>query len=282
MPDLKYSADYVSPETRIRLFYTGQEGFGTTYRRFMLARLMWRFVDQHGFRTLAEVPCSGYETTKGESLVLGASSLAFAVKCCDVTFIDELEDNLNQVRNLWHDNGLLQKAKFITAPPTSVPVEDDTYDLVWNDLATPLLLEPELYLREMQRISKFVLLVCENRDNYGYPIYVMKNFLARTEGIYGASKWLNRGNVKRALVSLGMKVVEEGLIDVPPWPGFTALADLLVHFHRPRVGVGGGVIEDFSSISKVVRRYSFIEESGLPTMIKSKFAHSFYVLAEKR
>ncbi len=279
--DKSSAAGNVSLGTGIHLFYVQREGFGTTYSRLMLARLIWRFVDQYAFRSIAEAPCRGLEVIEGENLVAGACSLAFCMKGCEVTFIDESEDNLNQVRELWKRNGVAQKARFIASGLTSFPIEDGTFDLAWNYLAVPTLPDPERFLREMKRTSKFVLIVCENRNNYGYPIYAIKNFLAKTDGVFGSPKWLSRSNVKRALVSLGMKVVEEGPIDIPPWPGFGALADLLVRLHRPSVQVNGREAEDFGNVTKVVSKYSFIEESRLPLIIKSRLAHSFYVLAKK-
>ena len=262
-------------QTKIRLFYTEQEGFGATYRRFMLARLFWRLVDDYGLKSVCEAPCGSYGA-------IGANSLPFVVKGCQVTFIQS-EEALNQARELWRRSGILKQARFVASSLASIPLEDYACDLVWNFIAIPMLPNPEVYLHEMKRISKrFVLLVCPNRANYGYPFYVIKNLLAMKKGKFGSSKWFKRSSVRQALVSLGMKVVEEHLIDIPPWPGFEALLGLLRWLHRPTTSEVRGDHEDFEAISRVVQKYSFIEESRLPTIIKSRFAHLFYVLAERQ
>jgi hypothetical protein len=267
-------------EPHIRLFYTEREGFGASYRRFMMARLFWRLVDEEGVRSVCEAPCGAYES---EMELVGANSLPFAVKGCEVTFINESDEVLNEARQLCRDNGILQSARFIASPLTAVPVPDDSFDLVWNFIATPTLADPYRYLLEMRRITKrFLLLVSPNAANYGYPIHRAANALSGTKDKFGSPEWFRIGYVRRHLRSLGMKMAEEGPIDIPPWPGFEGLIPLLKRLHRPSLGGSTEAQEDPETVAMAMRKYSLIEASRLPRTLKYVFAHLFYLLAEKR
>jgi SAM-dependent methyltransferase len=177
----------------------------------------------------------------------------------------------------------LEQARFIACPLTAVPVQGDSFDLVWNFLATATLPQPRRYLLEMKRISRrLLLLVCANAANYGYPVYMATNALTGAKGKFGAKEWFRVGYVRQELRNLGMKVIEAAPIDVPPWPGFEGLITLLRRFHRPSPKSARGESEDLEAVSTTVRRYSFLEASRLPRTVKYIFGHLFYVLAEKQ
>jgi len=267
-------------EEKMRLYFTPAEGLGATYRRYMLNQYFRDLIEKYRIETVLEAPC-------GEYGVSGVNSLVFPAKGCKVTFISRSEEVLEKARRLWELSGFLAVAKFIKSDLVRLPFDSNTFDLVWNFIEIPKLEDPTNFIQEMARVSrKLVFIVVPNRSNYGYPIYAMHNFLTGRPPKYGSKRWLQRKTIRNAMMKLNLKIVDEGIIDIPPWPGFEALMGTLrkLGLAPPppsKVSAEPIVGETESDVINVVKKYYFIEKSSLPLFFKTRFAHLVYVLGEK-
>jgi hypothetical protein len=161
-----------------------------------------------------------------------------------------------------------------------LPYDDSRFDLVWSFDALPLMKDPASCAAEMVRVARsLVLVVVPNRGNLGYPVHALKTLVGRVSSPWGSSRWMAVAPVKRALEKAGARVVETGPIDMPPWPGFDALGSLGRAIRRRRVASAAPASDD--EVERMLTKFTALEYSRLPRLLKLPLAHQLYVLAEK-
>lgn len=267
-------------------YYYPAEGFGNLYRRVITNDFFTNLIRLSKIRNVAEIPLDTYG-------IVGAGSLIFTQLGCQVTLVSDRQKVLDRGRALMDFNGI-SGVRYLHSQYESISVPDDNFDLTWNFDRLQTLPDPEVALRELSRISKAILISVPNAHNYGQYAHLVYHLLKGTTCEYvGPRKWMLRRSVRETLLTLGMEIVEEGVIDVPWWPGFPEFPNLVrglvgrapVAVDEEGMPEANPEIVSSAEVPQLIRRVeraAFIEQGRLsPGWVKLLFAHNVYVLGCK-
>jgi len=113
--------------------------------------------------------------------------------------------------------------EFIESELSHMPLRSHTFDIVCSsDLAewAPSTVE---YVGEMGRVaSRFILIFIPNPFHLGHLI--RRRFSRKGQSIRKA--WISDGRICDAVGKAGLKIVEKGGIDAPPWPSHLSVRNL--------------------------------------------------------
>ncbi len=268
------------------------EGLGLVYERFVLNDFLLELKRQYGLETAIEAPLFGMAG------VSGINSVALARAGVRVTLLDDHAERLASVARIWGELDL--SAQFVDHGEWEhLPFADDTFDLAWNWAALWHLSDgspdtserPAALLRELARVSKRIVFVAmPNRRQVGYLLrkYVLERDFVKLvdEG------WADIGRVRRVLEGVGVRIVRQGVLDVPPWPDTVMPAAEVLQ----RLGIRSRRLEgQFSGDSwqwstmayylgqqpdlyDRVMRYAWLDRAPIPWWIKAVWAHHRYVV----
>ncbi len=271
------------------------EGLGLVYERFVLNDFLMALCQEFGIQSVLEAPLFGMAG------VSGINSVAFAQAGVDVTLVDEHAGRLAAVERIWGELDL--PARFVHHTDWGqLPFPDDAFDLTWNWAALWHLSDgsahgaqrPEALLRELVRVARRVVFVAmPNRVQVGYLL--RKYVLERDFVDYVDERWADIGRVRRALEESGLRIVRQGVLDVPPWPDTVMPASEVLE----RLGIRSKKLEgQFSGDSwqwstmayylgqqpelyARVMRYAWLDKAPIPWRIKAVWAHHRYVVGLK-
>jgi SAM-dependent methyltransferase len=186
------------------------EGLGLVYERFVLNDFLLYLKGQYGFASVLEAPLYGMAG------VSGINSVALARIKTAVTLADDNAERLAGVERIWDELG--QAAEFVLADNwATLPFSDNNFEFVWNWAALWHLADPAALLREMVRCSnKLVFVAVPNPVQVGYQFrkhVVEPEFVKEID-----EKWTDIGMIRRQLEGLGVEILDQGVLDVPPWP----------------------------------------------------------------
>ena len=277
------------PEERWRKYLSDyNEGLGLVYERFVLNDYLDRIVSQHNVHTVLEAPIYGMAG------VSGINSVRLAQRGCAVTLVDENAERLRGVERLWGELNL--RATFVNHSDFArLPFPDKSFDLVWEWAALWYLPNAEALLRELVRVSrKLVFVAMPNRMQVGY---LMRKYLLERDFVnYVDERWADVGRIKKRLRDLEIEIVDEGVLDVPPWPDTVMPAAQVLQ----RLGIRSKKLDlqftgagwnwstmDYylgrrPELKARIDRYTFLEHAALPWQIKAIWAHHRYVLGKVR
>jgi SAM-dependent methyltransferase len=262
------------------------EGLGVVYERFVLNDLLDRIRARGSISTVLEAPLFGMAG------VSGINSVHLAQSGCQVTLVDFDAERLEGVKRIWSELGLPCRMVHCAAP-WQLPFPDHAFDLVWNHAALWHVRGVEGLLRELVRVSRrLILIAVPNRWQVGYILrkFVLdKEFFRRVD-----EAWVDMGRVRAMLCSLGVRLVEEGVVDVPPWPDTVMPAAEVLE----RLGIRSARLQgrfvgegwqwstmDYylgrqPDLRERVMRYAFLDRAPLPWPIKAIWAHHRYIVGE--
>lgn len=265
------------------------EGLGLVYERLILNDFLEALVRRFQIRTVLEVPIYGMAGATG------INSIRFAQLGCHVTLVDVNEERLSEVRRLWDELGLLNQVEFVYLPdPGALPFTSSAFDFVWNWAALWYLPSAGATLREMARVSNnLVFTAMPNRMQMGY---LLRKFLLEKEFFdwIEDESWANINQPRQVLEEVGLRLIQQGVLDVPPWPDTVMpAADVL-----KRLGFGKGAQERFEGdgwqwstmayytgqkpeLKAQMDRYAFLERVPIPWQLKVVWAHHRYILLQK-
>ncbi len=298
------------------------EGLGVVYERFVLNDFLLALWREYGIATVLEAPVFGMAG------VSGINSVALARAGAQVTLIDDHDARLDAIRRIWHELDL--DAQFIVHDRwMQLPFPDGTFDLAWNWAALwhltarPPLPQgdrrsvrtavqcraerggaatqgggegapPAALLRELVRVSRRVVFVAvPNRVQVGYLL--RKHLLERDFVNHVDESWADIGRVRSVLEGAGLRIVRQGVLDVPPWPDTVMPAAQVLE----RLGVRskklqtqfGGESWQWSTMDyylgrqpdlyRRVMRYAWLDRAPIPWQLKAVWAHHRYVVGVK-
>ncbi|MEI2688673.1 MAG: class I SAM-dependent methyltransferase [Anaerolineae bacterium] len=265
------------------------EGLGLVYERFVLNDFLLELRARHGIETVLEAPLYGMAG------VSGINSVALAEAGCQVTLADDNRVRLDGVQRIWQELAL--PVRLVQVQDWGrLPFADNSFDLAWEWAGLWYLPNAQALLHELARVSRRVVFVAmPNRWQVGY---FMRKYLIDQEffrAIGGREAWvdmrMNRGLLKAA----GVEIVDEGVLDVPPWPDTVMPASEVLQ----RLGVRSAKLQDqFSGegwtwstmayylgeqpeLRQQVMRYTWLEYAPLPWQVKAVWAHHRYVVGVK-
>ena len=260
------------------------EGLGVVYERFILNDYLDQIVDQRNVKTVLEAPLYGMAG------VSGINSVRLAEQGCDVTLVDSNAERLNGVAKIWERLDL--PATFIHHEDFAhLPFDDNSFDMTWEWAGLWYLPDAAALLKELVRVSRNVVFVAmPNNIQVGYLMrkYVIdKDFFPTVD-----EKWVQMKRIKRTLQVEGVTFIDEGVLDVPPWPDTVMPAAEVLK----RLGIKSKKLDDqftgegwiWSTMAyylgeqpdlrERVLKYAWLDHACLPWQLKTIWAHHRYVL----
>ncbi len=277
------------PPERWRKYLTDyNEGLGLVYERLMLNDFLENLQKKYSIADVLEAPIFGMAG------VSGINSVVLARNGANVTLVDGNAERLAGVEQIWQELGLDARCLYLD-PLIELPFPDDAFDLAWNWAALWYLPDPERLIGELVRVSRnLIFIAMPNRAQVGYLI--RKFVLERDFVRYVDESWANIGRVKNILRDWECKIIDEGVLDVPPWPDTVMPASEVLK----RLGIRSQEMQsrfqgdgwnwssmDYYSgkrpeLKAQMDKYAFLERAPLPWQIKSIWAHHRYVVAQVR
>ncbi len=252
------------------------EGKGLDYERYALNKLFARLVRTCGIRSVLEIPA------KGEKAMPSIYSLGFAAAGCDVTLVNAEEKS----KRAWSELGL-GVAYRDCADVTRSGLAAAGHDLVWNFMALAQHDSKEALLAEMVRLSrKYVLCIAVNRFNPGFFSHRTVHKIFGVPWTHGDVAFMNPFHVRGFFARHGLRVVQSGVVDTPPYPDSLGIRDMKLH--RKRVDLNK-IDWDSRTIGWMksgeyplkLKLFYFFEWLPLPWTVKLGYAHLFWVLGAK-
>jgi len=257
------------------------EGFGVTYDRSVMTKQQQLLVKKYNLKSILESP--SYGAKAAGSLY----SLGYAINGCNVTLVNPETD----VLHYWEELGLSDRVRFIEkANYTKLPFEDHSFDLAWNFVTFTHLEDQEAWLKEMMRVTKKYLMVIScNNFQLGYPLHRIIHKVWKFPWNHGDTYFNLIWNVKKFFKNAGLKIVEFGAIDSPPWPDPVGFRDIRLHKHSSP--------EKKAKIVWQVPFVNYLKNNAFPLWMRAlslydiplrqgytklPFSHLFFVLAKKQ
>ncbi len=226
----------------------------------------------------------------GMAGVSGINSAWLARVKCPITLVDDNAERLTGVERIWGELGL--PASFTLVDDWArLPFEDNSFDFAWDWAALWWLKDPAALLRELVRCSrKLIFVAVPNPVQVGYQF---RKYVAEPEFVKEIDeKWTDIGMIRRQLEGLGVEILAQGVLDVPPWPDTVMPASELLG----RLGIRSKKLQgrfqgegwqwstmDFylgrqPDLYDRVAKYMWLERLGIPWRIKQVWAHHRWVL----
>ncbi|MCB0209020.1 MAG: class I SAM-dependent methyltransferase [Anaerolineae bacterium] len=260
------------------------EGLGVVYERFVLNDYLDQLVDTHHVETVLEAPVYGMAG------VSGINSVRLAERGCDVTLVGNNRERLEGIRNIWDQ--LKLPAKFVRQPDLKqLPFADNHFDLTWEWAGLWYLPDAEQLLKELVRTSrKLVFVAMPNNIQVGYLLrkYVIDQDFFNTID----ERWVDIGRIKKILTDSGVLIIDEGVLDVPPWPDTVMPAAEVLK----RLGINSKKLNnqftgegwtwstmayylgEQPELREQVMKYAWLDHAPIPWQLKTIWAHHRYVL----
>jgi SAM-dependent methyltransferase len=188
------------------------EGIGTVYERRLIDAYLLKLMRDYGVRNVLETPADGVTG------VPGINSLEFARHGARVVLANPVPAMLEKAAMVWNKQGLRDQAEFHHAEADSLPFQDNEFDLVWNFCMFERFDPPDTVLAEMARVAKgYVMIMNQNYRNWGTPVHKLYHKWADLEWDHGYVPLMSQEAIVEAMGRTGLKVLEVGYIDTPPW-----------------------------------------------------------------
>ncbi len=259
------------------------EGLGTVYERLVMSRYLNELTAREGLLRILEHPADGVTG------VIGCNSLALGENGRRVLLANPVPEALETARARWQASGV-EPSGLVAAEVDRFPFADDSFDLVWNFCIFERFAQPEALVAEMARVSRrYVLIMTQNCLNLGTGLHALYHLIRGQPWDHGRPSRMTVRAVARVLRGLGLRLVESGPIDTPPWVDtwdmpmrgylkrLLRLAGQKWEWQTP----GQGELRGSRGDSRLVRTLVWIEHQ-LPRPTAFWQTHHWYVLGAKQ
>lgn len=263
------------------------EGLGLVYERFVLNDFLEDLRRRHAIQSVLEAPLYGMAG------VSGINDVVFARAGVPVTMVDDTPERLEGVQRIWRDD-LRLPVELVNILPMqwgSLPFADRSFDLTWQWAGLWYIGDPAGLLRELVRTSRnLVFVAMPNNIQVGY--WMRKLVIDREFFRTHDESWTDIGRIRRILAEAGAEVIDQGVLDVPPWPDTVMPANEVLK----RLGIRSKQLEEqftgdgwqWSTMAHYlgeqpdlyerVIRYAWLDHAPLPWQVKAVWAHHRYLL----
>jgi hypothetical protein len=263
------------------------EGLGLVYERFVLNDFLDDLRVRHNIRSVLEAPLYGMAG------VSGINDVILAQNGVSVAMVDDNQERLDGVRRIWAQD-LHLPVELVHVQDSSwgdLPFANRSFDLTWQWAGLWYIADPEGLLRELARTSRnLVFVAMPNNIQVGYwmrKLVIDREFFATHD-----ESWTNIGRIRRTLERAGVEIIEQGVLDTPPWPDTVMPANEVLK----RLGIRSRQLEDqftgegwrWSTMAyymgqepelrQRVMKYAWLDHAPLPWQVKSIWAHHRYLL----
>jgi len=267
------------------------EGLGLVYERFVLNDFLENLRQRYNLQSVLEAPLYGMAG------VSGINDVILAQNGVDVTLVDDNVERIEGVQRIWRDD-LRLPVNLVHTPPQSwdrLPFADRSFDLTWEWAGLWYIQNPAGLLRELARTSRnLVFVAMPNNIQVGYwmrKLVIDREFFATHD-----ESWTNIGRIRRILEAAGVDIIEQGVLDVPPWPDTVMPANEVLK----RLGIRSKQLEEqftgdgwrWSTMAYYlgqepelrarVMKYAWLDHAALPWQMKAIWAHHRYLLGRVR
>lgn len=263
------------------------EGLGLVYERFVLNDFLNDLAQRHQVRSVLEAPLYGMAG------VSGINNVVFAQQGIPVTAVDDTPARIEGVRRIWQED-LRLPIDLVRINPDAwdhLPLPSAHFDLTWQWAGLWYIDNPEGLLRELVRTSKnLVFVAMPNNLQVGY--WMRKLIIDRDFFRTHDESWTNIGRIRAILEAEGVEIIDQGVLDVPPWPDTVMPANEVLK----RLGIRSRKLEaqftgdgwQWSTMAYYlgqepdlydrVIRYAWLDHAPLPWQLKAVWAHHRYLL----
>lgn len=263
------------------------EGLGLVYERFVLNDFLDNLRRTHDIQSVLEAPLYGMAG------VSGINDVIFAQNAIDVTMVDDNAERLRGVARIWRDD-LRLPVNLVYNPPDrwgELPFADRSFDLTWCWAALWYINNPAGLLAELARASRnLVFVAMPNNLQVGYwmrKLVIDREFFATHD-----ETWTDIGLIRRTLEHAGVEIIDQGVLDVPPWPDTVMPANEVLK----RLGIRSKQLEAqftgdgwrWSTMAYYlgqepelydrVIKYAWLDHAPLPWRLKAVWAHHRYLV----
>jgi len=269
----------------IYLYYPA-EGFGCLYHRTMLNDFFAKFIGESKINSVAEAPLDSYG-------MVGAGSLVFTQLGRKLTLISQDKALLARGSSLLEFNAITDVTCLHSALD-HIPVAADAFDFSWSYERIQAVPNASAVVDELCRVSKAVMIVVPNKYNYGqYAHYFYHRVSGTTCDYVGPNTLMRPKPIRQMLQKRGLVILREGMIDIPWWPLFPELPNLVRRVlgraavtidprKNPEANPEVVPLSELSKLRERIEKAAIIERSSwIPKLIKLLFAHSAYVIGCK-
>ena len=261
------------------------EGLGLVYERFVLNDFLENLRQRYNIQSVLEAPLYGMAG------VSGINDVILAQNGVDVTLVDDNAERIEGVQRIWRDD-LRLPVNLVHTPPQSwdrLPFADRTFDLTWEWAGLWYIQNPAGLLRELARTSRnLVFVAMPNNIQVGYwmrKLVIDREFFATHD-----ESWTDIGRIRRILEAAGVEIIEQGVLDVPPWPDTVMPANEVLK----RLGIRSKQLEGWRwstmayylgqepDLRDRVMKYAWLDHAALPWQMKAIWAHHRYLLGRVR
>lgn len=263
------------------------EGLGLVYERFVLNDFLEDLRQRHAIKSVLEAPLYGMAG------VSGINDVIFAQNGVDVTMVDDTPLRIEGVRRIWEED-LQLPANIVRIQPTEwgrLPFADNSFDFTWEWAGLWYIDDPAALLKELVRTSRnLVFVAMPNNIQVGYwmrKLIIDREFFATHD-----ESWTRIGRIRHILEEAGVEIIQQGVLDVPPWPDTVMPANEVLK----RLGIRSKQLEEqftgddwtWSTMAYYlgqepdlydrVMKYAWLDKVALPWQVKSIWAHHRYLL----
>ena len=267
------------------------EGLGLVYERFVLNDFLADLARRNNVQSVLEAPLYGMAG------VSGINNVVFAQNGIPVTAVDDTPVRLDGVRRIWEED-LKLPIDLVRVDADSwdrLPFPDAHFDLTWQWAGLWYINNPAGLLRELVRTSNdLVFVAMPNNLQVGY--WMRKLIIDRDFFRTHDESWTDIGRIRAILEAEGVEIIDQGVLDVPPWPDTVMPANEVLK----RLGIRSRKLEEqftgdgwqWSTMAYYlgqepelydrVIRYAWLDHARIPWQIKAVWAHHRYLLGRVR
>ena len=263
------------------------EGLGLVYERFVLNDFLEDLRQRHRIHSVLEAPLYGMAG------VSGINDVTLARQGVAVTMVDDNEERIQGVRRIWEQD-LQLPVNLVHTPPErwhALPFADRSFDLTWQWAGLWYIQNPAGLLRELVRTSRnLVFVAMPNNLQVGY--WLRKLVIDREFFAHHDEQWTDISRLRRILEIEGVEIIDQGVLDTPPWPDTVMPANEVLK----RLGIRSkGLEQQFTGdnwqwstmayylgkepdLYDRVIKYAWLDHARLPWQVKAVWAHHRYLL----
>ena len=267
------------------------EGLGLVYERFVLNDFLADLAQRYAIQSVLEAPLYGMAG------VSGINNVVFAQQGIPVTAVDDSAERIHGIRRIWQED-LQLPIDLVHIDPGGwgcLPFPNAKFDLTWQWAGLWYLNDPASLLRELARTSNnLVFIAMPNNLQVGY--WMRKLVIDRDFFHTHDESWTDIGRIRTILEEEGVEIIDQGVLDVPPWPDTVMPANEVLK----RLGIRSRKLEEqftgdgwqWSTMAYYlgqepdlyarVIRYAWLDHAPLPWQIKAIWAHHRYLLGRVR
>lgn len=263
------------------------EGLGLVYERFVLNDFLDNLRRRYQIQSVLEAPLYGMAG------VSGINDVIFARNDATVTMVDDNQERIDGVRRIWQED-LHLDAGLVHIPRTgwnALPFADRSFDLTWQWAGLWYIPNPAGLLRELARTSrKLVFVAMPNNIQVGY--WMRKLVIDREFFVNHDEGWTDITRIRHILEDADVTIIDEGVLDVPPWPDTVMPASEVLK----RLGIRSKALDEqftgegwrWSTMAHYlgqepelydrVMKYAWLDKAALPWQMKAVWAHHRWLL----